>query len=65
MEKKCSAKKHSEIAAIYYCQDCKKFLCNKCQNLHSELIEEHKLIKLEKNMMWENILQDIAKKITI
>ena len=31
MDKKCSAKKHSEIAAIYYCQDCKKFLCNKCQ----------------------------------
>ena len=61
MEKKCSAKKHSEIAAIYYCQDCKKFLCNKCQNLHSELHEEHQLIKLEKNMMWENIFTGYCK----
>ena len=61
MEKKCSAKKHSEITAIYYCQDCKKFLCNKCQNLHSELIEEHQLIKLEKNTIWENIFTGYCK----
>ena len=45
-KKKCSLKKHEEIDAIIYCQDCKKFLCNKCQSLHSDLFDDHKAIKL-------------------
>ena len=28
--KKCSLKKHFEVDAIIYCQECKKYLCNKC-----------------------------------
>ena len=44
---KCSLKKHQEIDAISYCQKCKKYFCNKCQNLHSELMDEHKIINLE------------------
>jgi len=45
--KKCSSKKHSEeIDAISYCQECKRSFCNKCQNYHSEIFEEHKLINL-------------------
>ena len=61
MEKKCSTKKHSEIDAIFYCQDCKKFLCNKCQNHHSEFLEEHPLIKVDKNTNWENIFTGYCK----
>ena len=45
-KKKCSSKKHSDIDAIIYCQKCKKYMCNKCQNYHSELFEEHKTTNL-------------------
>ena len=48
--KKCSLKKHSEINAINYCQECKIYLCNKCQNLHSELFESHHIFNLDKNI---------------
>ena len=47
---KCSSKKHSEIDAINYCQECKIFLCNKCQNYHSELFETHHLYNIDKNI---------------
>ena len=43
---KCSTKKHSEIDAIIYCQECEKYFCNKCKNNHSEMFEEHKIISL-------------------
>ena len=46
--KKCSLKKHEDIDAISYCQECKKYLCNKCQNLHKELFDDHKIIDLKK-----------------
>ena len=45
-KKKCSSKKHSNIDAIAYCQKCKLYLCNKCQNYHSELFESHEIINL-------------------
>ena len=47
-KKKCSLKKHSEIDAINYCHDCNKYLCNKCQNLHSELFDDHHLYSIDK-----------------
>ena len=43
---KCSLKKHSEIDAILYCQECKKYFCNKCQNYHSQIFDDHKTINL-------------------
>ena len=46
--KKCSSKKHEDIDAISYCQECKTNFCNKCQNLHNELFETHKVIDLKK-----------------
>ena len=49
-KKKCSLKKHSEIDAIYYCQECKKYLCNKCESHHSELFETQHLYNLDKNI---------------
>ena len=50
LKKKCSSKKHLDIDAIYYCQDCKKYLCNKCQNYHLELFEEHQYINIDSNI---------------
>ena len=44
---KCSLKKHSEIDAIIFCQDCKTYFCNKCNNYHSEIFENHKTINLK------------------
>ena len=45
-KKRCSLSKHSEVDAVYYCQECKKYFCNKCQNFHFEMFTEHKPIKL-------------------
>ena len=47
-KKKCSLSKHLEVDAISYCQECKKYFCNKCQNMHSDLLENHKIINLNK-----------------
>ena len=49
-KKKCSSKKHSEMDAINYCQECKIYLCNKCQNSHSDLFETHHLYNIDKNI---------------
>ena len=57
-KKKCSLKKHSNINAISFCQECKIYLCNKCQNLHPELHDDHNLINLKD---LNQILIDICK----
>ena len=52
---KCSSSKHTEIKAVSYCPECKKYLCNKCLNFHSEMLEDHKTINLnEKNEIFIN-----------
>ena len=48
--KKCSSKKHEGNNAIYYCSKCKIYMCNKCLNNHSELFQNHNLIKLDKDI---------------
>ena len=49
-KKNCSFKKHSSIEAIIYCKECKLYLCNKCQNHHSEIHENHHLYNLDKDI---------------
>ena len=39
--KKCSSKKHKDINAISYCQECNIFMCNKCINHHEEIFDFH------------------------
>ena len=56
---KCSLSKHSESEAISYCQQCKIYLCNKCQNYHSELYDNHNLINFEQDL--NKIFIDICK----
>ena len=48
-EKKCSFKEHKEIKAIFYCVECKVYLCNKCENFHSKLCEKHLIFNIENN----------------
>ena len=45
-KKKCSLKKHSDTEAVIYCQKCNSYFCNKCQNFHSEIFDNHKTINL-------------------
>ena len=49
-EIKCSNKKHSEINAVRFCQECNIYLCNKCLNYHSELHENHKAYNIDKKI---------------
>ena len=46
---KCSCKKHEENKAIFYCPECKIYMCNKCDNHHSELFQSHHQYKLDKD----------------
>ena len=46
---KCSSTEHKEIDAIKYCQECKKYLCNKCDKFHSTLLTEHHPYSLDKD----------------
>ena len=47
-KRKCSSSKHQEIDAISFCDECKKYFCNKCQNMHSDILEDHQIINLNK-----------------
>ena len=47
---KCSSKKHEENSAIFYCPECRIFMCNKCENHHSELFQGHHQYNCEKNI---------------
>ena len=48
---KCFLTEHSTIEAIIYCQECKIFMCNKCEKNHLELFKSHHHIyKLDKNI---------------
>ena len=49
-KEKCSCKNHVEIDAIIYCQECRIYMCNKCEKLHSELLQNHHSINLDKNI---------------
>jgi len=48
--KKCSLEKHKENDAISYCAKCEKYMCKKCDLIHSEFFEsKHSLFIYEKN----------------
>jgi len=47
-QKKCFSEEHKEINAISFCPECKIYMCNKCENLHSSLFKKHNPLKLNK-----------------
>ena len=49
-DKKCSLKEHKEIKAICFCYECNIYMCNKCENLHSKLFENHHSFKIDANI---------------
>ena len=60
MEKKCSKSSHKENNAITFCQECKIYMCNKCEKLHSEFIENHHQYKLEKDNFADDIFTGLC-----
>lgn len=38
---KCYSKDHKDIDAICYCAECRIYMCNKCEILHSKLFQYH------------------------
>ena len=60
MEKiKCSYNEHKNVDAIKTCCDCKIYMCNKCENLHSGLFMNHNVYNLEHNI--NNIFSGFCK----
>ena len=57
-KKKCSLKDHSEINAHIYCKKCEKYMCNKCEVLHSKLFEDHRNYITDKNL--EDIINEFC-----
>ena len=49
-KQKCYNKNHKEINAIVYCQICKVYMCNKCENFHSDLCPNHDITKMDKDI---------------
>ena len=47
---KCASIKHGDIEANYYCLECKIYLCNKCQNFHSEILQNHHTYNLNEDI---------------
>ena len=58
-KKKCSSKNHSDIDAVYYCPQCKIYICRKCENFHSVLLQSHNINNLDKNK--EDIFSEYCK----
>ena len=50
INKKCSLEEHKDIDAIYYCQECKISMCNKCDKIHSNLLKHHHKYSLDKDI---------------
>ena len=47
---KCFSIEHKEIDANSFCFECKIYMCNKCENLHSKLFKYHQSHKLDKDL---------------
>jgi len=48
--KKCSSEEHKEKNANFYCIQCDINMCNKCENFHSKLCRNHKVVSLDENI---------------
>ena len=58
---KCSMLDHKDIEAISFCQECKIYICNKCEKLHSGLFKNHHEFKFDENNDISEIFTGICK----
>ena len=59
-DKKCANKNHSNLDAISFCPQCKKYWCHKCDISHSDMYSDHISYKLNQNL--KNIFTGICEK---
>ena len=57
---KCSSINHKESDAIIFCQNCKKYMCKKCESFHSDLFQEHNQFKLNQNKSDEELFTGLC-----
>ena len=59
---KCFNEEHKDITfANYYCVECNIYMCNKCQNFHSNWFKSHKLYNISKEKDIKNIFTGYCK----
>ena len=49
---KCSSIDHIKMDAIIFCNICKVYLCNKCENFHSKIFQNHQIQDLKKEKIY-------------
>ena len=59
--KNCHHQEHSNIEAVFYCVECKIYMCNKCENFHSKLCNHHHKYTLDKNKKISEIFTGYCK----
>jgi len=50
LKKQCSLSEHENVNAINFCPKCNIYVCNKCQNFHTELFKIHQIVNLNKDI---------------
>ena len=50
IDNKCSLDEHKDINALFYCQECRVKMCNKCEKIHSGLLKKHHIYSLDKDI---------------
>ena len=59
--KKCSNEEHKEIEAKLFCEECKLYLCDKCEIYHSELFKNHHQYIIDKDKVISEIYTGLCK----
>ena len=57
-KQKCSTKEHENIDANSFCNNCKIYICNKCEVIHSKLFNNHNCYNLNENI--NNLFIDLC-----
>ena len=47
--KNCSSKEHQNEPSISFCQKCEIYMCSKCDQIHTNLCPNHKIINIQKS----------------
>jgi hypothetical protein len=47
---KCTSKAHENFNAVVFCQECKIYMCSKCEAMHSVLFTNHNTFKSDKDI---------------
>ena len=50
VKQKCSLNEHNDVDAIFYCQECRIYMCNECEKTHSGLLKNHHFYEINKNI---------------